>query len=1365
MNDLLLAYKTHITLFLILILIINVQREKIYNFLAVNVVNFIKEIAIKGTHFFIKNLSRFEVYLEKNKKLQNQYKLEDLTPHLTEEQKNEYQNIQLTYLQSLKYGIQNMNVVNIALTGGFGTGKSTLINEFINQNRGYEYIRISLANFNDNEADEKVIETSIIQQIIYFEKKEKLKESSFHRIKHTKWTTKFIFSFAIIIWIYSIFVLFFNKLLFDIPFVEQDFLNFSKEINYYVIMKLIFLIGIFISVYNLFDSIKNFKLTKVNSIDFEVINDKKENLLSVFNRNIEEIIYFFEKTNTGIVIIEDIDRFKQETAQRLFSKIRELSILIKESKNITQPVKFIYAIKDELLTDEKTKFFDLIIPVIPITDYNNSKNIFLKKLSEFFEPEKNENHNDTEIFKTETNNDEQNTNNNLQAKSYLDKDFVSEVAYYVYDMRTITNICNEYRIYHEIQKTNKSKTDQNKLFALLLYKNLFPEDFAKIQKGNSNLHRIFSRGKDSEFTEIIEVNMQKDISNKITKKTAEINQEKELIDSHILKDIIELRKIYLFTIINKIDLKNLNIYSIEECSIKDLVEKEEAFNKLKKSTNQIKYNSDNYYGNKNLGLTFKQIETEINPNLDYNQRENIIIDFHKNKINKLEIENRELIWEKNEINYLDLKGFCENYFDRIESFIYNFYEIKEMTNNNISNTGNEAAINSTDKKENKNLGLILYLIKNGLITEDFPNYLSYFYPGSLTKNDHDFLMKVIENKPTKFTDNIDNVPNLVKEINSLHFKNNNKLINIYVFKFLLIESQNPQKRNSKLNDFLSQIMNFKDESAKFLEIFIKKILLNKNDHILFSNLMVDLVKWQNFWVLVSNKFEDDSLKRKILLLLFQLYNEISNSTIIFLNKQNYITTYINKDAKFLIDVFDKVSIPSLIQTLIDLKIQFEKIENNESIYELIAEVYKNDLYQVNRDNLELFAKFDTKYSFDEVAFNETNYSFLSSQNETYLFNKVSRNLNDYIENVYLKIEDNINENANTIQTLLEKESSILSNKNKIAIIVKGFKSKINSIKNFKEYSVAESLFITNKIVNSWQTILELTDWEEYNLDVIIDFINTTENHKTLSINNLYEKLNDYFDEEKEFYDFTYKLINCEKLKRESFESIFENSMNLKLTTSEIKMDLKFIQSNGKINSLKELRIQHLIEKNYIELNQKEFKYLNENDKKILIKLIEKNEIKFIEDISTYDFEVDLLQYLLYSSISELNKIKIITEKEDLIIDGDNIKSEISERIIDIFISEKLINYSHELFDKLLLICNEEIKKIKFFNFHFKQEDSNDSNIEDALENMGGKFKKIINNEDVTFASNDINREFLNILKKNQSISSFRKQKENLIVNY
>lgn len=75
------------------------------------------------------------------------------------------------------------------------------------------------------------------------------------------------------------------------------------------------------------------------------------------------------------ITIEDLDRFN---THEIFTKLRELNLLINLSRDPENKIKFIYAIKDDIVKDKtRTKFLDFIVPVLLVVNSSNSY-VFLR---------------------------------------------------------------------------------------------------------------------------------------------------------------------------------------------------------------------------------------------------------------------------------------------------------------------------------------------------------------------------------------------------------------------------------------------------------------------------------------------------------------------------------------------------------------------------------------------------------------------------------------------------------------------------------------------------------------------------------------------------------------------------------------------------------------------------------------------------------------------------------------------------------------------------------------------------------------------------------------------------------------------------
>ena len=88
------------------------------------------------------------------------------------------------YIKALHYGINEPKIKNIALTGPYGSGKSSIINSYIKNYPRDKTISISLANFNSNEKkDINYLESAILKQLFYKVKAKDIPQSRFKKIE------------------------------------------------------------------------------------------------------------------------------------------------------------------------------------------------------------------------------------------------------------------------------------------------------------------------------------------------------------------------------------------------------------------------------------------------------------------------------------------------------------------------------------------------------------------------------------------------------------------------------------------------------------------------------------------------------------------------------------------------------------------------------------------------------------------------------------------------------------------------------------------------------------------------------------------------------------------------------------------------------------------------------------------------------------------------------------------------------------------------------------------------------------------------------------------------------------------------------
>ncbi len=531
------------------------------------------------------------------------------------------------YFSALKFAIDSEQICNIALTGPFGSGKSSIIKTFEKYNQ-YKFLNISLASFKEEAEDQianNLIERSILQQMLYGTDASKLPYSRFKRIavpnKPLIKSTLFVF------WAMSIGYIYLNR----VEFLSLNIFNNLNTIRALIISYvLVFLIAIIMNLYKSLFGI-SFKKLSLKNAEIEA-TDTPEN--SILNRHLDEIIYFFQVVNYNVVVIEDLDRFN---SPEIFVKLREINKLINDNRQSDKRIKFLYALKDDMFVhNNRVKFFDFIIPVIPIVNSTNSLEMMRKRLKD--------KHYENEIS----------------------ANFISEVALYIDDMRLIHNIFNEFILYKS--ELHSDSLNTTKLLAMMIYKNTYPGDFEKLHHGEGALCEIGNMR-----AILITKNKQKINDEIATLKTSIVASEKEEAKSEL-----ELIKLFIGNIVSSLDQPVNAIYINNEAKLFPQFNNWDLFSQLFNVSNIMVQIAQSGYKSRqhSLGKSFTQFQTEISPNLTFAQRKKNIE--NKTAAQRIEIQTRihALEKEKTTISQLPLH----------ELILRNNHSVEEiLATNGISN--------------------------------------------------------------------------------------------------------------------------------------------------------------------------------------------------------------------------------------------------------------------------------------------------------------------------------------------------------------------------------------------------------------------------------------------------------------------------------------------------------------------------------------------------------------------------------------------------------------------------------------------------------------------------------------------------------
>ena len=419
------------------------------------------------------------------------------------------------YTEALDYSLEDNNIKNVAITGIYGAGKSSLIESYKEKKKNEkDFIHISLAHFNEikenfqeniNEDEKKklifTLEAKILNQLIHQISPKKIPQTNFKiKNKISKWGIFFTALGITLLLLCSLYLKYFWKWSLYANQFDSFIFKITIRKEGRLFSGLIIITIFFIFCFNLIKKQKYKNLFRKLNIQGNEIEISEDSTESCFDKYLNEVLYLFEQSNVKVVVFEDIDRFD---IQQIFERLREINLLVNNRlKKENKILKFFYLLKDDVfISKERTKFFDFIIPVIPVIDSSNSYNKILRIFSE----------------------------------NEIDKIFLKEVSLFIDDMRLLLNIHNEFIIYKS--RLNNISLNLNKLLGIIIYKNLFPKDFGDLQLNQGFIFGLFKNKASIKQEEILKIN---DFINNL-------NKEKGKIENIYMNSIEEINKLKSYT--------------------------------------------------------------------------------------------------------------------------------------------------------------------------------------------------------------------------------------------------------------------------------------------------------------------------------------------------------------------------------------------------------------------------------------------------------------------------------------------------------------------------------------------------------------------------------------------------------------------------------------------------------------------------------------------------------------------------------------------------------------------------------------------------------------------------------------------------
>lgn len=239
--------------------------------------------------------------------------LETLTPIILDDDQKEKLNYK-SYEAILDKVFATEDFCNIALTGPYGAGKSTIMNTYEHEHeKELKTIHISLAKFNDEDADN--MQAKLINQIIYQIDPRLIPQTRFKVKKIVSGWKVAAVSAVVFAFIFSI------VYLFNVPQTQMSensnislfSMFWTHKLNIAMLaVVLASSIGLLVAIINAQFKRPLIKAIHVDKSQIDLVeeDEKADSSKEKFDKYMDEIIYLFRCSKVDALVIEDLDRFE-----------------------------------------------------------------------------------------------------------------------------------------------------------------------------------------------------------------------------------------------------------------------------------------------------------------------------------------------------------------------------------------------------------------------------------------------------------------------------------------------------------------------------------------------------------------------------------------------------------------------------------------------------------------------------------------------------------------------------------------------------------------------------------------------------------------------------------------------------------------------------------------------------------------------------------------------------------------------------------------------------------------------------------------------------------------------------------------------
>ena len=1092
--------------------------------------------------------------------------------------------------RALEFAIdKNSEVTNVAITGNYGAGKSSVVESFERKCTDKKFIHISLGQYDEIKSSEKngldkreinTIEGKIINQLLHQIDPNKIRKSIFKTLD----ADSQISPLKITVYLGLIIVL--SLYLFNISSWHRLAQNFSwlscttKPIISLLALAILFILIVY-GIFHLSKLQRDVGFIKKLSLKAEKIEtgieifSNESSRVSYFDRYLDDVLYLFKQSEADVIVFEDIERFNDS---RIFEKLKELNIIINRNLKVNHKLKlvFFYLVKDDLFeSHERTKFFDYIIPVVPVVTASNSHEILKELLTDMGE------------------------------YGGFDKRFLFNISLYLDDMRLINNICNEYLTYKDT--LNTLKLDYEKLFSMVVYKNIFPKDFSLLQRNQGYLYELLNS------KEIALKNLREELNNQ---KNA-LERKVENAEEEHLNDEVEL-----YGTILKIP-SGRKIIKVNRKFEKDFPTRYDYIKELIAGDSEI-YSFDSYYDaeynqykrNEDIDSLFPSRNTPEFQERLKNTKNKKIIEKLKEEIKKI----NDKLGELDSYRLSDIYQYASD----IDGFKSDFTE--------------EIGINPQ-------FSIISFLIRNAYIDESYQDYLTYFYGNTITVVEKEYLRNVISGRDGNYDISLTHTNEIVNRLAIKDYRYS-YVLNYNLFDYLL----NSKKENDTeclvqifkqedVLDFLINFYNTLDRATSGQGVIYKK-----------ETIKLFLKKWLEHNVSLFNEYLEIKNggyaapnKNSLILSLMNLVDlsEIPEKTKVL------ISGYIN-DNQELLSPNMSYEIQQFTKNLSNIEIKVR--EYSQRIYESLLDekkltdykeimnyIYQNDLYSISENNLKFFIKWNLGNRYTDDEYTHKNFELINKNIEL-------KSLLDYClysednllqyANIYIKISNGkMDDDSSYIEHLLKHDILFRDEGYEDGKITPA-ESIFNSIPDFSiKYTIEKFQGLSNDI--ELIKNLVLLQKGQVNSEIICSYFSSF--NKEID-----DHLVDFINQDPNFVLNRDIFVQLDEKVQEDFFGEIVSADNLALTIyKSMLVAMQRYYEDFDVTGLSDDRLEVLIDLEVIKFDANNFKFIREEYPSMKNYFISRNIEKYLEIEEEVHDETELNDLLQYEEIDDSYKLQII----------------------------------------------------------------------------------------------------------------------------